>query len=147
MTYFENKQLEAYNDMIHLLKYYDFYAMPRQYKNNALEVVNIEKLSRARVEFGRYKLTDDVTLLQPAKTLSETSEFLYGLLTFEFNTSEFKKEIIYVDNMLIYAKSKINKDDVFILTEKHFYSTFVRNEYLITESVKLNLHPYKERYE
>ena len=80
-------------------------------------------------------------------TLSETSEFLYGLLTFEFNTSEFKKEIIYVDNMLIYAKSKINKDDVFILTEKHFYSTFVRKEYLITESVKLNLHPYKERYE
>ena len=127
-----------------MFKSHDFYAMPRQFENNALTVKEITELPRARVEFGRYDTTEDITLLQPVKELTG-GEPLFGILKFDFNTSDFKKEIIYIDNYDIYGISKINNDEIIKLTNEHMYSLFVRDYNIMSVSYKFSFHPFNER--
>lgn len=145
MSYFENKEVDLYNEMVYLLKSNDFYAMPKQYTNSALDIHEIEKFPKARVEFGRYDTFWDLSKLQPITSLKDI-QYEFGKLTFEFNTIEFKKEIIYIDNMDIYAKSKINNDEVILLTNKHMYPEFIREHDVITSTFRINLHPFKGEY-
>ena len=144
MSYFENLKIEMYNKMIYLFKSNDFYAMPKQYKIDALEIKDIKDLPKARVGFGRYDMKKDMTLLQPVKEL-KGGEPLFGVLNFEFPTCEFKKEIIYIDNYDIYAISRIDENDIFKLTNEHMYSQFKRDHDKIEVSYKLNFHPFNER--
>ena len=144
MSYFEDIKVEMYNKMIYLLKSNDFYAMPRQYTNNALDVTEIKELPKARVEFGRYDTEKDITLLQPVKEL-KGGEPLFGLLSFEFPTIEFKKEIIYIDNYDIYGISKIDVGKSFKLANEHMFSLFKRDYDVMKVSYKFSFHPFNER--
>lgn len=144
MSYFEDIKVEMYNKMIYLFKSHDFYAMPKQFNNNALDITDIRELPRARVEFGRYDTSEDITLLQPVKEL-KGGEPLFGILKFEFPTIAFKKEIIYIDNYDIYGISKINPDEIILLTNEHMYSQFKRDFDIIDVSYKFSFHPFSER--
>ena len=144
MSYFEELKVEMYNKMIYLLKSHDFYAMPKQYNNEAIDVEDIKELPMARVEFGRYDMEEDITLLQPVKEL-KGGEPVMGVLTFEFPTDRFKKEIIYIDNYDIYGVSKIKRDEVIKLTNKHMYSLFKRDYDIMKVSYKYSFHPFNER--
>lgn len=144
MSYFEKLKVEMYNKMIYLFKSNDFYAMPRQYTNDGLPITDINKLPRARVKFGRYDTSEDITLLQPVKEL-KGGEPLYGVLEFEFPTHELNEKIIYIDNIIIYAISKLNKDEIFELTNAHIYPQFKRKVDKIEVSYKFSFHPFEER--
>lgn len=144
MSYFEELKVEMYNKMIYMFKSHDFYAMPRQFNNNALDISDITKLPRARVRFGRYDTIEDITLLQPVKEL-KGGEPLFGMLEFEFPTMDFKKEIIYIDNFNIYGISKINKDEIIELANEHIYSLFKRDYDIMNVSYKFSFQPFNER--
>ena len=146
MSYFESIEIEMYNKMTYLIKYNDFYAMPKQFKTNALDIDDITKLPKARVEFGRYDLVEDITLLQPVKDIKGTKQFEFGKLTFRFPTCDFNEKIIYIDNMDIYCKSKLNNEEAFLLTTEGIYPQFKRDFIEIEASYRISFHPFKGKY-
>ena len=148
-TIFNDIELEMSNRMIELFKFNNFYALPRSHKtptmslngeieyllsqdNISFNVYNYEiisKLPRARCWFGTYEdnLYDDITKLQPCDNLKETKKYKYGMLKFDFHSTELDESTIYIDNIIIFTINTLT-NRCNILTVKDFEPILVKED-------------------
>ena len=151
ITLIDDLDLATYNRLLCIFKFNDFYVLPRQYDINGIDFEKIEDLPKGIKSFGLYDDTCviDLSLLQPAKNIDETKKFNFGKIEFKVPIATINKDIIYIDNLVIYAIHYTTKE-IRKLTIKGITPKFIKDEdeklyKSIQFEYKVYFHQFSER--
>jgi len=101
-TFFNDMRINYYNNLVNVLKNYDFYAIPQILTE---DLVDISEAVKGDVKIGRYDLTSDLSSLHEVTSIEEMKEPFKAVLDFN---------IKFVDNLVSAIKivivPKLDKD-------------------------------------
>ena len=78
-TFFNDMKINYYNNLVNVLKNYDFYAIPQILTEDLCE---IDQALKAEVKIGRYELTTDLSSLHEIDNIEDMKEPFKAVIDF-----------------------------------------------------------------